>query len=43
MVLLIKNADVYEPEALGKKDILILGDKIAAVGEHLSAEFNGDV
>ncbi len=43
MVLLIKNADVYEPEALGKKDILILGDKIAAVGEHLSAEFNGAV
>ena len=32
MVVLIKNAEVYEPRFLGKQDILILGDKIAAVG-----------
>ena len=26
MVVLIKNAEVYEPRFLGKQDILILGD-----------------
>lgn len=41
MVVLIKNAEVYEPRFLGKQDILILGDKIAAVGKNLQAEFNG--
>ncbi len=43
MVVLIKNAEVYEPRFLGKQDILILGDRIAAVGENLQAEFNGAV
>ena len=43
MVVLIKNAEVYEPRFLGKQDILILGDKIAAVGKNLQAEFNGAV
>ena len=33
MVVLIKNAEVYEPRFLGKQDILILGDKIAAIGK----------
>ena len=28
---LIKNIDVYAPEPLGKKDVLILGDKIAKI------------
>ena len=43
MVVLIKNAEVYDPRFLGKQDILILGDKIAAVGKNLQAEFNGAV
>lgn len=43
MVVLIKNAEVYEPRFLGKQDILILGDRIAAVGKNLQAEFNGAV
>ena len=43
IVKIIKNAKVYEPEYLGVKDILILGDKIAAVGENLTADFGGSV
>jgi beta-aspartyl-dipeptidase (metallo-type) len=30
-MILIKNADVYQPEYLGKKDILIAGEKIIAI------------
>lgn len=35
---LLKNVDVYAPAALGKKDILIAGEKIAAIGN--SGEFD---
>ncbi|HJB88213.1 MAG TPA: beta-aspartyl-peptidase, partial [Candidatus Blautia excrementigallinarum] len=38
---IIRNAKVYQPEYAGVKDILILGDKIAAVGENLKADFGG--
>ena len=41
MVKIIRNARVYQPEYAGVKDILILGDKIAAVGENLKADFGG--
>ena len=41
MVKIIRNAKVYQPEYAGVKDILILGDKIAAVGENLKAYFGG--
>lgn len=41
MVKIIRNANVYQPEYAGVKDILILGDKIAAVGENLKADFGG--
>lgn len=43
MVTLIKNAKVYQPEYAGVKDILVLGDRIAAVGENLRADFGGSV
>ena len=43
MVIIIRNARVYQPEYAGKKDLLILGDQIAAFGENLQAEFNGAV
>lgn len=43
MVTLIRNAAVYQPEYAGVKDILLLGGKIAAVGEHLKADFGGQV
>lgn len=31
MVTIIRNTKVYQPEYAGVKDILILGDRIAAV------------
>lgn len=43
MVKIIRNAKVYQPEYVGVKDILILGDRIAAVGEHLRADFGGSL
>lgn len=42
-VTIIRNASVYQPEYAGEKDILILGDKIAAIGENLQADFGGFV
>jgi beta-aspartyl-dipeptidase (metallo-type) len=35
MVKIIKNAEVYSPEYLGRKDILIGGEKILAIGENI--------
>ena len=35
MLTLIKNANVYAPEKLGQKDILIAGDKIVAIDDHI--------
>ena len=34
-MLLIKGAEVYAPEYLGKKDVLIAGEKIERIGEDL--------
>lgn len=36
MIKLLKNCDVYAPEHLGKRDILIVEDKIEAIEEDLS-------
>ena len=33
MLVLIKNGDVYNPEASGKKSILLAGDRVAHLGE----------
>lgn len=41
MITLIRNVDVYKPEHIGKKDILIIGIKIAAIEENISIELNG--
>ena len=41
MIKLIKNADVYAPEHLGTRDILICGETISAVGEHLDVSATG--
>ncbi|MEI8271340.1 MAG: beta-aspartyl-peptidase [Paludibacter sp.] len=35
MMKIIKNAEVYSPEYLGRKDILIGGEKILAIGENI--------
>lgn len=40
MITIIKNADVYKPEHIGIKDVLLIGGKIAAVDEHISIETN---
>ena len=31
MITIIRNADVYKPEHIGIKDVLVIGEKIAAV------------
>ena len=35
MIKLIKNAEVYAPEYLGIKDVLIVDDKIAAIDDSI--------
>ena len=34
--LLIKNADLYAPEPLGRQDLLVIGERVALVGPDLS-------
>lgn len=36
MAYLIKNADIYAPEHIGVQDILVVADKIVAVGKDLT-------
>lgn len=38
MIKLIKNADIYAPEHLGKRDILICDEKISAIAEELNVD-----
>ncbi|MDF2675492.1 MAG: beta-aspartyl-peptidase [Clostridiales bacterium] len=40
MIIIIKNADVYTPEHAGKTDVLLIGGKIAAVGDSIKIESN---
>lgn len=35
MITLIKNANVYAPEKLGQKDVLLAGAKIVAIGDQI--------
>ncbi|MFC0189223.1 beta-aspartyl-peptidase [Fictibacillus aquaticus] len=35
MLTLIKNGEVYAPEYLGVKDVLLIGDKIGSIREHI--------
>lgn len=35
MIKLIKNADVYAPEHIGIRDILVVGEKICRIAEHI--------
>ena len=43
MVTIIRKVKVYQPEYAGVKDILILGDRIAAIREDLRADFDGSL
>ena len=36
---LIRQAEVYAPEYLGKKDILVINDKIVAIEDQISGGF----
>ena len=36
MIIIIRNVDVYRPEHLGIKDVLLLGNKIAAIDNNIS-------
>ena len=35
---LFRNAEVYAPEHLGRKDILVVGQKIIAIDNHIDAK-----
>ena len=39
MMLLVKNADVYAPEALGRRDILAAEGRIIAIAEHIDPSY----
>lgn len=41
MITIIKNAEVYKPERAGIKDVLLIGDKIAAIDDHISIDTRG--
>ncbi|MCE5202567.1 MAG: beta-aspartyl-peptidase [Synergistaceae bacterium] len=43
MITIIRNAEVYVPEHVGVKDVLLLGNKIAAVDDHISFDMKGPV
>lgn len=36
MNIIIKNAEIYKPKFIGKKDILIIGDKIISIKDEIS-------
>ena len=40
MIKVLKNAQVYSPEPLGKKDVLIISDKIARIADEIN-EYDG--
>lgn len=41
MITIIKNAEVYNPDRAGIKDVLLIGDKIAAIDDHISIDTKG--
>lgn len=40
MLKLIKNVQVYAPENLGRKDVLLIGDKIGAIEDEITLQTN---
>lgn len=40
MIKVLKNAEVYAPACLGQKDVLVIGDKIARIDDHID-EYDG--
>lgn len=43
MIKIIKNASVYTPSYIGKKDVVITGGKICNIGENLNLESNSAI
>lgn len=43
MITIIRKADVYKPEHVGVKDVMLLGNKIAYIADNISVEMNGTV
>lgn len=43
MIKLIKDIEVYSPEYLGKKNILIISDKIGSLDDDISLSFTGQI
>lgn len=41
LVIIIRNVSVYKPDPAGIKDVLVLGDKIAAIEDKIDIDFNG--
>ena len=37
MALLIKNAHVFAPKDLGKQDVLMVAEKVVAIGQDLTS------
>lgn len=40
MITIIRNAEVYKPEYAGIKDVLLIGNKIAAIDDNISVDIN---
>ena len=40
MMKLLKNANIYTPSPIGKKDILIEGEKILRIADHIDGYEN---
>jgi len=43
LITVIKNVSVYKPEPIGVKDVLLMGDKIAAIEDKIDINLNGVV
>lgn len=43
MITIIRNANVYKPEHIGIKDVLLVGNKIAAIDDKITIDLNGFV
>lgn len=43
MITIIRKADVYKPEHVGVKDVMLIGNKIADIADNISVEMNGTV
>ncbi len=40
MITIIRNAEIYKPEYLGIKDVLLIGKKIAAINDNISFDIS---